>query len=61
MLVRILIGAGLFVLGYALGRATRPVVPTPVEHRSRRISDVLSAQEEERPPGEDAARENNQD
>jgi hypothetical protein len=46
VLVRILVGAGLFVLGYALGRATRPSVLVPGRHRSTRVSDMLAGQDQ---------------
>lgn len=44
MIVRILVGAGLFMLGYALGRGTRPSVLVPGQQRSTRVSDMLAAQ-----------------
>ena len=44
MLVRVLVGAGLFMLGYALGRSTRPSVPSYGQHRSARVSEILAAQ-----------------
>lgn len=48
MLVRILAGAGLFILGYMLGRARRPTIVMPGSQRTARISELLSSHHEQR-------------
>jgi hypothetical protein len=49
MWYRIAIGAGLFLLGYTLGRGFRRIEGEQGEPRSTRIRDSLSPQEQESP------------
>ena len=53
MLYRIAVGAGLFLLGYALGRRVRYPASTPEPSGTSRIRDALSGQMEEPPEHRD--------
>ena len=53
MLYRIAVGAGLFLLGYALGRRVRNPASKPELSGTSRIRDTLSEQMEEPPEQQD--------
>ena len=53
MFYRIALGAGLFLLGYALGRRVRDPDSTPEPSGTRRIRDALSGKMEAVPEQQD--------